>query len=103
MMPPDPKDDIASEWLNGYLAKLRFEQDFFVYPGSSRIMYDSDGKQNGISVKRPDIRLFSTGITKLYEMIIEGKDQPDIEYTPEQEKCFDDNMKACYPEVFITE
>lgn len=100
MMPPDPKDDLANDWLNGLLAKLRFEQDYYIYPGSSEPLLDKDGKNIGISIKRPDVRLYSTGVTKLYEMVVEGKELPDVEYTEAEEKAFDDNMRAKYPDVF---
>lgn len=100
MMPPDPKDDLAGEWLNGYLQKLRFEQDYYIYPGSSAPLIE-DGKEIGISVKRPDIRLYSTGVTKLYEMIVEGKELPDVEYTKAEEDAFDENMQSRFPEVFV--
>lgn len=102
MMPPDPKDDLVNEWFNAFLSKLRFEQDYYIYPGSSEKMM-RDGKQIGLSIKRPDIRLFSTGITKLYEMIVEGKELPDVEYTEDEEKRFDENMRKRFPEVFADE
>mgnify|MGYP006921301748 CR=1 FL=1 len=103
MMPPDPKDDLANDWFNSFLPKLRFEQDYYIYPGSSEKLMNEDGSQKGISIKRPDIRLFSTGITKLYEMIVEGKEYPDVVYTPEEETKFDENMKRRFPEVFAEE
>ena len=99
MMPPDPKDDKAQEWLNGYLDKLRFEQDYYIFPGSSKIMRDAEGKQTGISIKRPDIRLFSTGITKLYEMIVEGKEYEPVVYTAEEEAAIDKRMEERFPEI----
>jgi len=100
MMPPDPKDDLANEWINNLVSKLRLEQDYYIYPGSSQTMRDSEGKQIGISIKRPDIRLYSTGITKLYEMIVEGKELPDVEYTEAEETKFMENMKVRFPDVF---
>lgn len=100
MMPPDPKDDLANEWINGLVSKLRLEQDYYIYPGSSKTMRDDAGKQIGISIKRPDIRLYSTGITKLYEMIVEGKELPDVEYTEAEEKKFMENMKERFPDAF---
>lgn len=103
MMPPDPKDDKANDWFNAFLPKLRFEQDYYIYPGSSKPLLNADGTQKGISITRPDIRLYSTGVTKLYEMIVEGKELADVEYTEEQEKQFDENMKKKWPEVFEPE
>lgn len=100
MMPPDPKDDKANEWINGLVSKLRLEQDYYIFPGSSKTLRDSEGRQTGISIKRPDVRLYSTGITKLYEMIVEGKELPDVEYTEAEEKQFMENMKSRYPEAF---
>lgn len=100
MMPPDPKDDLASEWINGLIGKLQLEQDYYIFPGSSKKLVNEKGEQTGISIKRPDVRLYSTGITKLYEMIVEGKELPDVEYTEEQEKKFMENMKERFPEVF---
>lgn len=99
MMPPNPKDDIATEWLAKYTDKLRFEQDYYIFPGSSKTMRDNEGRQTGISIKRPDIRLFQTGITKLYEMIVEGVEYPDVVYTEEEEKRFDQHMLEFFPEL----
>lgn len=99
MMPPDPKDDLAHEWFSGLTSKLRFEQDYYIYPGSSKTIRDNEGKQTGISIKRPDVRLYSTGLTKLYEILVEGKELPDVVYTPEEEKRFDENFEKRYPEL----
>lgn len=99
MMPPDPKDDLANDWFNSFIPKLRYKQDYYIYPGSSKKLFDKNGKENGISITRPDVRLYSTGITKLYEMIVERKEFPDIQYTPEQEKKFYEDMVAKYPEL----
>lgn len=103
MMPQDPKDDQASDWFSGLIAKLDFEQDYYIFPGSSKPLLDKDGKNIGIQIKRPDVRLYSTGITKLYEMLVENKELPDVEYTEEQEKKFDQNMRKRFPEVFVDE
>lgn len=102
MMPPDPKDEIANEWFNGLMQKLRFEQDYYIYPGSSEKMMDGD-KQIGLSIKRADVRLYSTGIRKLHDMLVDGVELPDVEYTKEEEAKFDKNMKERYPEVFAEE
>lgn len=99
MMPPDPKDDLANEWFNKFIPKLRYKQDYFVYPGSSKKMFNEKGEQTGISIVREDVRLYSTGITKLYEMIVEGKELPDIEYTPEEEEQFYKDLILKYPEL----
>lgn len=98
-MPPDPKDDLANEWFNSFIPKLRYKQDYFIYPGSSKKMFDSKGVENGISITRPDVRLYSTGITKLYEMIVEGKELPDVEYTPEEGKQFYEDLIKKYLEL----
>lgn len=103
MMPNDPKDDKANEWMNTLMDKLRFEQDYYVFPGSSKTLRDSEGNQTGISIKRPDIRLYSTGITKLYEILVEGKEYENVIYTPEEEKRFNDNMLERYPEIAAAE
>lgn len=100
MMPPDPKQDAADEWINNLIGKLQLEQDYYIFPGSSKTLRNEKGEQTGISIKRPDVRLYSTGIVKLYEMIVEGKELPDVEYTEEQEKQFLENMKQRFPEVF---
>lgn len=99
MMPNDPKDTKAQEWIDQYLDRLQFEQDYYIFPGSSKILRDKEGKQTGISIKRPDIRLFSTGITKLYEMIVEGKEYEPVVYTPEQEAEFEKHMEERFPEI----
>ena len=99
MAPEDPKQKLADEWISGYLDKLQFEQDYYIFPGSSKLLRDENGKQIGISIKRPDIRLYSTGITKLYEMIVEGKDYPAVVYTEEEEAAFEKAMEERFPEL----
>jgi hypothetical protein len=98
MAPETEKDRKANEWLNAILLKLRFEQDYYIYPGSAEPMM-KDGKQVGLSVKRSDIRLYSTGVTKLYEILVENKEYPDVEYTEAEEKRFQDNMLKRFPEL----
>lgn len=100
MMPHDPKEDKANEWISGYLDRLQFEQDYYIFPGSSKVIRDPETKQQtGISIKRPDVRLYSTGIIKLYEMIVEGKEYPVVEYTEEQEAEFNKRMEERFPEI----
>lgn len=100
MMPIDPKDEAAQKWLDNYLDRLRFEQDYYIFPGSSKIMRDPETKQQtGISIKRPDIRLYSTGITKLYEMIVEGKEYDPVIYTEAEELAFEKAMEERFPEL----
>lgn len=99
-MPPDPKDDLANDWINNLIGKLRLEQDYYIYPGSSKKLFNADGSQKGISIKRADVRFYGTGITKLYEMIVEGKELPDVEYTEDEEKQFEKNMRERFPDVF---
>lgn len=103
MSPETETDRKANEWFNSFLPKLRFEQDYYIYPGSASKLYDKDGNQTGISIKRADIRLYSTGVTKLYEMIVEGKEYPDVEYTEEEQDAFDERMKKRFPDVFKDE
>ena len=62
-------------------------------------MRNEKGEQVGISIKRPDIRIFSTGITKLYEMIVEGKDYPPVVYTEAEELAFEKAMEERFPEL----
>lgn len=100
MAPNSPLQDKADEWFNKFLPKLRFEQDYYVFPGSSKPIFDRNNVQTGIAIKRPDVRLYSTGVVKLYEMIVEGKEYPDIEYTEAEEDTFDKNMRKRFPEVF---
>lgn len=100
MSPETETDKKANEWINKLMSKLRFEQDYHIFPGSSKTMRDSEGRQTGISIKRPDIRLYGTGVTKLYEMLVEGKELPDVEYTEAEEKRFEENMKKRYPDAF---
>lgn len=102
MMPSDPKDVKAGEWFNSLLKNLEFGQDYYIYPGSAKKMME-DGKQVGLSIVRPDVRLYETGVTKLYEMLVEGKELPDIEYTEEQEKKFDEELAERFPEAFTEE
>jgi hypothetical protein len=100
MAPEDPKQKLADEWISGYLDKLQFEQDYYIFPGSSKVIRDPETKnQTGISIKRPDVRLYSTGVVKLYEMIVEGKDYPVVEYTEEEEAEFERRMEERFPEL----
>ena len=100
MAPEDPKQQAADEGISGYLDKLRFEQDYYIFPGSSKVIRDPETKnQTGISIKRPDVRLYSTGVVKLYEMIVEGKDYPVVEYTEEEEAEFEKRMEERFPEL----
>lgn len=99
MAPEDPKQQAADEWISGYLDRLQFEQDYYIFPGSSKIMRNDKGEQTGIAIKRPDVRLYSTGIKKLYEMIVEGVDYPPVVYTEEEEAAFDKAMEERFPEI----
>ena len=63
-----PINEKAIDWFNDeVLAKLRPDQDFSIYEGSSKPLM-KDGKEVGISVSRENVRLYSTGIEKLYDM-----------------------------------
>jgi len=99
-MPHDPKDDIANEWFNELLAKLRFEQDYYIFPGTHKDMLDKDGEKEGIEITRADVRLYSTGVRKLYDMIVVGIDLPKTEYTDLETKAQYDQIKKRFPEAF---
>lgn len=74
-------DEKANYWLNNkVIAKLRYGQDYDIYMGDSKPMFE-DGRQSGISITREHVRFFSTGITKMFELVVLGKDWPDVEYT----------------------
>jgi hypothetical protein len=90
MAPQDEIDTKAEEWFNGMIRKLTYSQDYTICFGHSKDLMNEDGSQKGISIRRPYVRLFSTGVTKLYRMAILGEEFPDVEYTPEQEKELDD-------------
>lgn len=89
MMPSNETDDKAEVWFNEMLEKLRYHQDYSICFGHSKEMLDADGKQGGISIRRPYIRLFSTGVTKLYRMAVPGEELPKVEYTKDEEKELD--------------
>lgn len=87
-MPIEKIDLEADEWINGLLPKLRFEQDFYIYDGDSEPIIE-DGKKVGISIKRGHIRLYSTGVVKLYRILVKGEQLPDEEYTEAEEEAFE--------------
>lgn len=89
MAPQDTLDTTAEEWFNTVLGKLRYKQDYTICFGHSKELLNSDGTQKGISVRRPYVRLFSTGVTKLYQIEVLGESLPDVEYSPEEEKELD--------------
>lgn len=93
MMPENELDTKAEEWFNAMLPKLRYKQDYTVCGGHSKDMI-KDGKQVGITIHRPYIRLFSTGITKLYQMAVLGEKFKDVKYTKAQEQELDKDFEA---------
>lgn len=95
MSPETEKDRQASEWFNNLLPKLRYKQDYFIYHGDSEKMME-DGKEVGIKITRPDIRLYTTGITKLYQLVVDKEDWPDETYTEEEENQFDEDYEKRY-------
>lgn len=93
MMPENELDNKAEEWFNKHFDKLRYWQDYSLCFGHSEDMLE-DGKQVGITIRRPYVRLFSTGITKLYRIVVLGEDLPKVEYTKDEEKRLDREIKA---------
>jgi hypothetical protein len=89
MAPQDEIDNKAEEWFNSFIPKLRYSQDYSICFGHSKDLLNEDGSQKGISISRPYVRLFSTGVTKIYRMAVLGEKLEDVEYTPEQEKELD--------------
>lgn len=96
MQPPSELDDKANEWFNQYFDKLRFEQDYNIYPGESEPMLNSKGENIGIKIKREHVKIFATGITKLYRMIVLGEELPVVTYTPEEEAEFERKWNERY-------
>lgn len=99
MAPNSELDDKANDWFNeNVLGKLRYLQDYSIFPGSSEPLI-RDGENIGISIKRPDVRLYSTGVTKIYSILVLGEDLPAVVYTPEEEKKFADEWNKKYGSV----
>lgn len=93
MMPENELDNKAEDWFNSHMPKLRYHQDYSLCFGHSKDLVE-DGKQVGITIHRPYITLFSTGITKLYQLIVLGDELPDVKYTKAQEKELEKAMEA---------
>lgn len=89
MMPPNETDEKAEAWFNEILEKLRYGQDYTICFGHSKNITNEKGEQTGISIRRPYIRLFSTGVTKIYQMAVLGEKLPKVEYTEAEEKELD--------------
>ena len=89
MAPQDEVDIKAEEWFNTFLPKLRYGQDYSICFGHSKDLLNEDGSQKGISISRPYVRLFSTGVTKIYRIQVLGEKIDDVKYTPEEEKELD--------------
>lgn len=80
---PNETDIAAEEWFNQFMPKLRYHQDYTICGGHSR------SSENKIEISRPYVRLFITGVTKIYRIAVLGEELPDVEYTPEEEKELD--------------
>lgn len=93
-MPPNETDDKAEEWFNGHLEYLRYGQDYSICFGHSKKLMNKDGTQKGISIRRPYIRLFSTGVTKIYRMAVLGEKLEKVVYTEAEEKELDEKTKS---------
>ena len=89
MMPPSETDEKAEAWFNEMLECLRYGQDYTICFGHSKKLMNEDGSQKGIAIRRPYIRLFSTGVTKMYQMAVLGEKLPKVEYTEDEEKELD--------------
>lgn len=86
MMPPNEQDEKAEAWFNDMLEFLRYGQDYSICFGHSKDIRNDKGEQTGISIRRPYIRLFSTGVTKVYRMAVLGEKLAKVEYTEAEEK-----------------
>lgn len=98
MGPINDKDDTAIKWINDLLKRLDIFQDYIVYPGFSEPMLDEEGKKEGIKIISGDIRLYQAGITKLYEMVVEGKYTPTVKYSKKEEEEIEKKMLEMFPE-----
>lgn len=98
MGPVNDKDDTAIKWINDLLKRLDIFQDYIVYPGFSEPMLDEEGKREGIKIISGDIRLYQAGITKLYEMVVEGKYTPTVKYSKKEEEEIEKKMLEMFPE-----
>lgn len=85
---PDEIDNAAEEWFNNFVPKLRYSQDYSICVGHSR------RSENKIEIARPYIRLFSTGVTKIYRMAVLGETLEDVVYTKEEEDKMDKDFEA---------
>jgi len=81
MAPETEVGKASEEWINSMIPKLRYKQDFTYCWGHSKKMVDDDGKENGIHIRRPYIRLFSTGIEKIYRMQVLNEKMEDTVYS----------------------
>lgn len=93
MMPESELDKKAEDWFNAMMPYLRYHQDYSLCFGHSKDLVE-DGKKVGITIHRPYIRLFSTGITKLYQMIVLNDELQPVKYTKAQEKELEKAMEA---------
>lgn len=94
MMPPNEIDDKAEAWFNGHLEYLRYGQDYSICFGHSKKLLNEDGSQKGIAIRRPYIRIFSTGMTKLYRLTVLGEKLEKVVYTKEEEDALDAKIEA---------
>lgn len=84
MSPQDEIDIKGEAWFNDFLPKLRYKQDYSICFGHSK------NGENSIHISRPYVRLFATGVTKIYRMAVLGEQLEDVVYTPEEQKELDD-------------
>jgi hypothetical protein len=93
MAPQNETDNKAEEWFNNILKKLRYHQDYTICFGHSKNILNDDGSQKGISIRRPYICLFSTGVTKVYEIVVLGEELPDVKYSESEEDELDKEIE----------
>lgn len=89
MMPPNETDEKAEAWFNDMLKCLRYGQDYSICFGHYKDIRNDIGEQTGISIRRLYVRLFTTGVTKIYQMAVLGEQLPKVEYTEDEEKALD--------------
>lgn len=98
MMPSDEIDDKANDWFSGFMDFLRYGQDYTICFGHSKKLLNEDGSQKGISIRRPYVRLFSTGVTKIYRMAVLGEKIEKVVYTEAEEAELDAKIEKAEKE-----
>jgi hypothetical protein len=66
------QNEEALDWFDDFLCTLRPKQDFVCVDSTSEPLI-KDGKEVGISIQRGYVKLFTTGVEKLYEYAKAGK------------------------------